>query len=309
MSRTRMMYSAGIPMVGGGDPIPGRVPSTEFAAVFFVDPNRGSDGNPGDNKDQPLATWAKAHSLAPADGGAVIYGFPTKDADEAITITKDNITFINAARGPWRCTIKSTAGIPLTVQGYGFQAYGIQFHGIAAGKEAVRQQENGYRYMDCDFISDASHGMRLFPDNTVNGIAASEGQLYDCWFRDCGDVGLTFENPGSSAGGIGGTGPVGVKVDGGWFDNNTNQDILDVDAVSSNDNCFFRSLVQNCAFTTRNKAVYVRLNNGGANTGVIRRSSFAKDSARLLNTEVLLAAGIVAVELYDATGIVDTSGF
>ena len=308
MSRTRMMYSAGIPMVGGGDPLPGRVPSTEAAAVFFVDPNRGSDGNPGDNKDQPLQTWAKAHSLAPSDGGAVIYGFPTLDADEAITITKDNIAFVNARRGPWRCTIKSTAGIPLTVNGYGFAAYGMQFNGIAAGKESVRQQENGYRYVDCDFISTLSHGMRLFPDNTADGIAASEGQLYDCWFRDCGDVGLTFENPGPAAG-LGGTGPVGVKLDGCWFDNNTNQDILDIDTAGSNDNCFFRSAIQNCKFTTRNKAVYVRLNNGGNNSGFLWRCGFAKDNARLDNTMVLLATAIVAAEIYDATGLVDTSGF
>lgn len=302
MSRTRLMYSAGVPLLGGVDPLPFPQVDRNKQAVFFVDPQYGSDGNPGDDKEIPLQTWAKAHTLAPDRGGALVFGYPTADADEAITITKPYMKFINAGRSEWRCTIKSTAGVPLTIGlgADGFSAYGIQFRGRAALMAGCIVQADGFRFVDCDFTSDLYRGLRLKPAGANDGVG--EGRIVGGFVRDCGGPGVTFENPL-------GIGPTTTTIEGVTFKQNTNEDILDVDAGLGNDNCFDQCEINSCRFASRNKAVYITLTNGGNNRGILDDCFFQKDNARLTNVMVALAAGISAGRIYDSTGLVDTSGF
>lgn len=311
MSKTRMMYSAGVPLLGGGvDPIPFKQASREIPAVFFVDPLNGSDGNPGDNIDQPLLSWGKAHTLAPSTGGFTVYGWPTADSLEDVVITKKNATFINAARGADRCTIKSAAGIALTVQATGFQAYGMQFRSAAAVKAGAILQQDRSKFIDCDFISDLSIGCRLLPDTATAGSTSSEHQFLGCWFRECGGNGFTFENPAPVAG-IGGEGPTGVLLKDCEFWANTSEDIKDVGAGGTTSGAaFFDCIVEHSKFRDRNKAVYITLNTGANNRGLLSNLDFACDLVgRLTNVMVAVSTAIVCEQFYDATGLVNTQGF
>lgn len=227
--------------------------------------------------------------------------------DNNIVVDKSFITLEGVLSGYGRPDIVPTAGTALFVTtGQGIVVRSLRLVGQGIGGSGVIQQANGFTYEDCVIESELNHGMRLFPNLDDDSYTASEGLIKDCYIRDCGAAGLTFENPGP--GDEGGVGPTDVVVQGCRFKGNTAQDILDVYA-GGNDQTFTDCLITQCQFLTdKHGSSWIQLNNGTANTGMLSGNWFA-DHTGLTTTEIELAVGTCFTGNYDTTGIVDGSAF
>jgi hypothetical protein len=323
--------SFGVPQLGT---IPALIPrnpglgaASNSGAVYFVDNVNGTAGATGLDPNNCLNTIQAAVNKAQNSGNTTIYVFgSSSDYDENVVVSVRGVMLVGVSTSCQRVTISPTTGIPLRVRGgltqgssgraHNFSAYNMDFH-AQDGSAAVQQQANRFLLQNCQIASDSGIALRLLPNNLNDSESASEGLVQNCIIRQS-DVGCTFENPGPSAGGTGGTGVTGTIIDNCYFYGNTNQDVKDVDTAGSNDACFGASsaspqeqcFISNCYFGDRAKAVYITLTNGGINCGLISNLRFAMDGAgRLTSTQVAIATAIVATEIYDATGLVDAHAF
>lgn len=280
---------------------------------YYVDGTNGADTNNGLSWDRALATIQAGINKTVSGQGDRVYIAPKATAyAEALSVAaKDYIGLIGVwgARYGWP-DIAPAAAVALTNNNsQGLELARLRLVGAGGSNAAIVQKGNGYWFHHL-VLEAAGDGLQLVPGNTdaAESYTASEGVVEDCWVRNAAQ-GIRFKNPGSGPAGYGGIGPTGVTVRRITFVNITNQDILDEDAASSNDKTFLESEIADCRHLDRNKAVYITLTNGGGNSGLVHGGRFAVDNQRLSNTQVALAAGIVASELHDATGLVDTSAF
>lgn len=332
MSMTNFMNGVaayGIPLMGT---FPAQIPRvglsipTATGAVYFVDNVNGSDSNDGLNVNTAFSTIQKALGKSITDGGTTIYVFETgTDYAENLLVTVKGVTIVGVSTSGNQITNSPASGIPLRVRGgltqgattraHNFSCFNMDFNSQDTSA-ACQQQANRFLYNNCRFESASGIGLRLLPNNLNNSESASEGVIANCTIRQS-SVGMTYENPGPSAGGTGGTGVTGTVLRSCIFYGNANQDIKDVDTAGSNDACFGATgsptencLVTDCDFMDRAKAVYITLTNGGINCGSISNCRFAMDGVgRLTSTQVAIATAVVAYEIYDSTGLVDAHAF
>lgn len=271
------------------------------AKVFYVDASdaAANDDNGGEDLAYPLATIQQAVDNAVSGRGDTIYVMPGS-YQENVSITKDYITLCGSLPGGYaRPDLEGDAGVALTVHAQGFVCQHVRV-AAANGFDGVRQQGNGFIYQDCVFDGDGANDFNLLPDLDDDSYTASEGKIVDCLFRS-GDKGLMFTNPGPGI--EGGVGPTDVKVIGCDFYSHTTNDIDDTDTLGSNDTTFLNCQITNCRFLTVSAAyVYILLTAGGNNTGLISGCVFA--DADVINTQVVIPAGIIQAGNYDQAGFV-----
>lgn len=186
----------GVPVLGGG--LLPQIPAIG-GKVLFVDGTNGADGNPGDSPDQALATIARAHTLCTSGRGDVIVVFPGTYA-ENVVITKNHVTLVSAfaGRSGW-ASIAPTSGVALVVDdASGFTAHRIKFASVAQDSDLVRVEGIGFGFHQCLFegaltMGDAKALLRLWPDAATAAVAASNGIIDDCRFKNSGGLGLVFD--------------------------------------------------------------------------------------------------------------------
>lgn len=282
------------------------VPGTAYAArvtradakIFYVDPAHANanDDNDGNEPNYPLVTIQQAINNAVSGRGDTINVMPGSYA-ENLSITKDYLTIVGALPGGYaRPDVEAASGVTLTVHAQGFVCIHMRF--VAAGAaDGVRQQGNGFAYVDCVFDGDTGNCFNLLPDVADDAWSASEGIIDGCLFRG-GDKGLMFTNPGPPAG----VGPTDNVVQNCRFYGQTTNAIDDTDTAGSNDTTFLDSLIVGCHFLEVGAAyVYIQLDAGGNNSGAIAGCYFA--DADVTNTQVVLPAGILFPGNFDGAGI------
>lgn len=267
--------------------------------VFYVDQNHpdASDSHDGVLPDHPLLTIQEAIDKMVTGRGDVARIMPGS-YDEELVVNKDYITLDGILSGYGRPDVTGLGvGPALIVHGQGFVAQHIRF--AADGNfPAVVQGGNGYLYTDCVFDGDGSDCLNLLPDLDDDSYTASEGQILGNLFRG-GNFGLVFTNPGPGI--EGGVGPTDVLVAGNRFYGQVTSAIDDVDTPGSNDTTFLDCVIAANFFVEVGAAyVYITLDAGGNNTGLICGNWFA--DADVLNTQVVIPAGIQYIGNYDGTG-------
>lgn len=265
--------------------------------VIYVDQNHpeANDNADGTDPRSPKATIQAAINACTSGHGDFIRVMPGSYV-ENLTVTKDFLTIEGIQLGYGRPDIEGDRGVALTVHAEGFVAKGLRF-AAAAAEDAVVQQGNGFFYFDCVFDGDGANDLNLLPDVLDDHWSASEGLILDCLFRG-GLVGIMFTNPGPPAG----VGPTDNRIINCRFYNHTTNDICDLDTPGSNLTCFLDSLIAGCCFLEVGAAyVYIKLDNGASNAGLIAGNFFA--DADVLNTQVVLTAATFFIGNFDGTGI------
>lgn len=280
---------------------------------YYVDGTNGANTNDGLSWAAALATIQAGINKTVGGQGDRVYIAPKATAyAEALSISaKDYIALIGVwgARYGWPDIIPATDVALTNTNSQGLELARLRLVGVGGSNAAIVQKANGYWFHHL-VLEAAGDALQLVAGNTdtADSYTAAEGVVEDSWIRDAAR-GIRFKNPGPGTVGQGGVGPTGVTVRRITFVNITNEDILDEDTGGSNDKTFLGSEIADCRHLDRNKAVYITLTNGGGNSGLVHGGRFAVDDQRLSSTQVALAAGIVASELHDATGLVDTSAF
>jgi hypothetical protein len=151
--------------------LPGLPPTT--GTVFFVcnaTNANGSDGNSGLRPDQPLATIAKAHTLATASKGDQIIVMPGHTeaviAAGTITISKAGVQIIGLGSGRLRPVITYTTavGASFDITGANVLVQNIVFKatGVDAVTAAVNVSAADVTFRDCEFeLADATNQATL----------------------------------------------------------------------------------------------------------------------------------------------------
>lgn len=205
----RLFHSGGVPV--GGD-LFGLVGN---ANVWYVDPNDGSDGNPGQKPGAALATMARAFALAassassgsgttassggyPGGGSDIIVRMPgTESVTSAATVASPNITIVAATCGQQlfgdrlACYTDAdssyTTGPVLDIGFRNVSLYGLSFASRATGAANTK----------------AGSIVRYIADSTVTACQTSGGGQFftvaGCLFRDGASgapVGIFLEGAG-----------------------------------------------------------------------------------------------------------------
>jgi hypothetical protein len=293
-----------------GGPGPSSIPNPSLGGqTFFVDPDKGSDGNFGDSSDSPLATITRANALARDGAGDSVFLFPGT-YDENVVITKDYLALIGCVfAGYARPDITPASGVPLTVQAQGFMSRHCRFAGTAA--DGVVQQGNGFLYTDCVFDGDLTAlkaGLRLRGLAADTHFTASEGLITKNLFR--GSVsGLAFDSA-SAPNGVGSTDNV---VDGNLFYSNTKDITAEKSGAGGVYSCQLTNIINNY-FADKNKAVYIDLltnidGPAASQTGTLMNNYF-NSTAALTNVLIKInGTGFACVAAYSAIGITNASAF
>jgi len=267
--------------------------------VFYVDAEAAtaSDANDGTDPEAPFLTMQAAVDACVSGRGDLIFINPGEYAED-VSVTKNYVSLIGSMEGGYaRPDLVGLAGPSLTVHAQGFVMRHVRVAAIT-GMDAVVQQGNGFKYLDCVFDGDTANDFNLLPDLDNDSYTASEGLIEKCTFR-WGGKGLMFTNPGPGV--EGGISPTDVVVRKCQFYQHTTNDIDDT-YVGGNDTTFYDCLITGCQFLTVSAAyVYILLTAGANNTGMISDCYFA--DADVLNTQVVLPAGIMFVGNFDVTGI------
>lgn len=261
---------------------------------IFVHPSGDNTFN-GRTWANAVATIAAAQTLCTSGRGDTIVIAPHTSAYAAVDITKDYITIDAKVRDSGYARPDITGAMVITGQGF------VMRHARHLGG-ILTIRSNGFYILDCMLEADASDAVLLQGSSTDDGLSASEGKIIGCMIRDSAR-GIRFKN----AGGASGIGPSHVMVMGNVFTNITGEDVLDEDVAGSNDNCFWQCVVDENDHLDQNKAAYITLTAGGANTGKVG-GRFNVNTA-LTSTHVAVASGIDVVRAFDANGLVDTSAF
>ena len=272
--------------------------------AWYVDAaSTAGSGADGVTKATAFTTIAAAITAASADDAIFIY--PGTYA-ENLTVTKDNLSLV--APRAWgnskRVIVQPASGVALTLRGCKrFAARAIRFSGVSG--VGVLSDGEGSLFVDCDFASDTSHGVK-FLSETDTDFTGSGTHFERCLFRGCGGAGIqVFQGTGVALG----LQATNVNVRDCQFYENTDDDVND-DAAGGTQTYYSQWCIEGCKFMTRNKTTYLDLNGGSGSTELLVADCyFAMDSGRLTSTQVQLPAGGVGVALYDATGVVDASAF
>lgn len=266
--------------------------------VFYVDPSHplATDGNDGVDPNAPLDTWAAAYARVVSGRGDMIRVMPGS-YPENIVVAKDFLTIDGILTGYGRPDLEGNAGVALRVHAQGFRMRNVRV-AAAANNVAVSQQGNGFHYENCVFDGDGAPDFILSPEPLDDTWTASEGLLLNNLFRG-GTIGLRFFNPGPPAG----VGPTDVQVLANRFYNHSAGDIDDLDTLGSNDTTFLDSLIAGNFFLEVGAAfVYIKLDEGGNNTGLISANYFA--DVDVTNAQIVIPAGIIQAGNYDQAGLV-----
>jgi hypothetical protein len=295
--------SFGIPQMGEGYNIPNRI-----GIVWFVDGTNGTNGScqtPTDACKTVTLALTKAHS---GTGDTVII-YPGSYV-ENIVVTKDYITLRCAQFGYAKPDVVPTSGLALTVAAQGFQSICMRYAAPATDTDLVRQEGNGFFYIDNVFDGDAAQGnakalLLLKGNDTDDSMTASEGVIQHNLFRGSGGDGIIFDTA-EPAVGVGETDDVVID--------NTFQAIDQV-AIATADTgpgtySIQVSQIIGNYFVDKNKATLIDLttSNGGAasaQTGVIAGNWLSEDT---VNTTVIkmVGTGFTAVgNYYTGTAFVD----
>src|SRR5882672_2201772 len=179
--------SFGIPMVGAGISIPrGGANTRDQGQVWFVDDVNGADGQTGTDPTNALKTIGRALTLANSGTGDTIFVAPGS-YNELVVVTKDYISIIGSIQGGFaRPDIGGAVGVALSVSGQGFVMRHCRV--FATGNaDAVIQTGNGFEYSNCVFDGAAAQAakalLRLLPSSTLTALTASEGQIFNNYFR------------------------------------------------------------------------------------------------------------------------------
>ena len=257
--------------------------------TLYVDPSHvdASDAHDGVDPNHPLVTITNALSKARDGAGDVIVVMPGSYV-ENIVVDKNYVTITGPIEGGYgRPDIEGVAGVALTVHAQGFVANHVRL-AAANGQVGVVQQGNGYKYEDCVFDGDAETCLSLLPDLDDDSYTASEGAIVGSLFRG-GLTGIMFTNPGPGV--EGGVSPTDVQVLGNRFYNLTTNAIADT-YVGGNNTTFLDSLIAGNYFMDVSAAyVYITLNAGANNTGLISGNYIADDD--LIAAQIVVPAGII----------------
>ena len=306
--------SFGIPMVGAGISIPrGGANTRDQGQVWFVDDVNGADGQTGTDPTNALKTIGRALTLAQSGTGDTIFVAPGS-YNELVVVTKDYISIIGSIQGGYeRPDIGGAVGVALTVTGQGFVMRNCRV--FATGNaDAVIQTGNGFEYSNCVFDGAAAQAakalLRLLPSSTLTALTASEGQIFNNYFRGApaAAFAIIFDD---------GAAPVAVGSTDNWiygnrFSQNAGVDIATADSggVGTLYSVQF-VVIQGNLFEDKNKATYLDFTtaNGGAasdQSGTVAGNGFATDT---MTTTKIKAVGTAFTfpGNYDNVGIFDGS--
>jgi len=306
--------SFGIPMVGAGISIPrGGANTRDQGQVWFVDDVNGADGQTGTDPTNALKTIGRALTLANSGTGDTIFVAPGSYT-ELVVVTKDYISIIGSIQGGYeRPDIGGAVGVALTVTGQGFVMRNCRV--FATGNaDAVIQTGNGFEYSNCVFDGAAAQAakalLRLLPSSTLTALTASEGQIFNNYFRGApaAAFAIIFDD---------GAAPVAVGSTDNWiygnrFSQNAGVDIATADSggVGTLYSVQF-VVIQGNLFEDKNKATYLDFTtaNGGAasdQSGTVAGNGFATDT---MTTTKIKAVGTAFTfpGNYDNVGIFDGS--
>src|SRR5882724_5903763 len=267
--------SFGIPLLGGN---PVSVPIGTQGTAWFVDATNGNNGNSGTDPGNAFKTITKAHAVATA--GDTIFIQPGS-YEENVVITKDYISLIGAQLGGYgRPDIGGAVGVALSVSGQGFVARNCRF--FATGNaDAVIQTGNGFEYSNCVFDGAAAQNakalLRLLPSSVNDALTASEGQIFNNYFRGAPALafGIIFDD---------GAAPVAVGSTDNWiygnrFSQNAGVDIATKDSGGA----------------------------AGDQSGTITGNFFAADAITGARV-AMVGTAFTFVGNFDTVGVVDGSG-
>ncbi len=272
--------------------------------TFHVHPD-GNASYSGRTWAEAVPTLAAALALVESGRGDRILVAPSPVGGAAyagaLTVSQNLLTIEAAVPGGYaRPDISGATG--LTITGQGVVLKGLRVVGTAG--DALTINSNGYHVEDCVLEADGNDALVLVPHATDDSLTASEGKILNNLLRDSAQ-GIRFKNPG----GLNGYSPTHVVVDSNRFINVTNEDILDEYTAGANLKTFYDCYVGLNRHLDRNKAVYIDLNGGAENRGLVEGIFAVDDAGTLDGTRIVLAAGIVCGRIYKASGLVDASAF
>jgi hypothetical protein len=279
--------SFGIPMVGVWISIPrGGANTRDQGQVWFVDNVNGADGQTGTDPTNALKTIGRALTLAQSGTGDTIFVAPGSYT-ELVVVTKDYISIIGSIEGGFeRPDIGGAVGVALTVTGQGFVMRNCRVFATGNADAAI-QTGNGFEYSNCVFDGAAAQSakalLRLLPSSTVTALTASEGQIFNNYFRGApaAAFAIIFDD---------GAVPVAVGstdnyIFGNRFSQNAGVDIATADSGGAGTLYSVRFVVIGPfnTFEDKNKATYMDFTtaNGGAasdQSGIIQGNWFALDA-------------------------------
>jgi len=307
--------SFGIPMVGVGTSIPrGGANTRDQGTVWFVDDVNGADGQTGTDPTNALKTIGRALTLANSGTGDTIFVAPGS-YNELVVVTKDYISIIGSIQGGYeRPDIGGAVGVALSVSGQGFVMRNCRV--FATGNaDAVIQTGNGFEYSNCVFDGASAQSakalIRLLPSSVNTALTASEGQIFNNYFRGApaAAFAIIFDD---------GAAPVAVGSTDNWiygnrFSQNAGVDIATADSGGAGTLYSVQfCVIQGNIFEDKNKATYLDFTtaNGGAasdQSGTVAGNGFATDT---MTTTKIKAVGTAFTFMgnYDTVGIFDGSG-
>lgn len=274
--------------------------------IYFVDGDLGNDNFAGTNPAEAFKTIGKALQRVQSGRGDVIWVYPKSSAyAENLVVTQSDLSILSASvhGNSKRVAIAPAAGIALDLGNINrFRMRGIR--GVGTGDVGVLSSAEGALYEDCDFTSDTTHGFQFFGRSSAS-FTGSGTDFVRCLFRECGAQGLSSK---IGVGGAVGLYPTNVNVYGCQFYLNTGADI-------GNDNPggavapFSQWLIHACQFMTVDKAVYLAMSSGSGTTELQISGCWFSENTALTNVKIALPAGASFVGNFQATGVVDGSGF
>jgi len=179
-----MVYSMGIPTVGGGVP-------TTFGNYWFVDSDNGSDGNSGKSADKAFATTDKAITSATTNNHDVVCfsGNSAHVQTDQITLTKNRIHFVGLGGGSryygqrTRITMGVTTGTATAViqnTGVGNTFTNIKFDSSDTLSTSVYAFAEGGEYSqftNCEFYKSTDLDQSAAAELLMNGDSS--------YFKNC----------------------------------------------------------------------------------------------------------------------------
>lgn len=279
------------------------MPDIIVRRTFHVHPD-GDASYSGRTWAEAVPTLAAAQTLAESGRGDRILVAPTEVGGSAyagaLTITKDFLTIEAAVPGGYaRPDISGLTG--LTIEAQGVVLKGLRI--VGTNTYGLKISGNGYHVEDC-VLEAATDALLLQGKADDDNYSASEGKILNNLLRDSAN-GIRFKQASPPSG----IGPTHVLVDGNRFMNITSEDIIDELVSGGNDKTFYDCTIGLNRHQDRNKAVYIDLNAGTANRGLVE-GIFAVDAAGTLdNTRIALATAIVCGRIFKASGLVDASAF
>lgn len=274
-----------------------------------------SDGNSGENWQEPFLTIQKAVDSCVSGRGDIIKIAPGSYAENVVINAKDYITLEGAFHSGYaRPDVVPTSGKALYVEAsQGIVCKHIRFAAPAADTDLVLQEGNGFLFDDCVFDGHATQGnakalVRLKGNASDDSYTASEGVIQNCLFRASGGIGLIFDTGAAPGNGVGCT---DITLLGNKFVANDQQDITTAD-TGSGTYSIQNGLIEKNVFASKNKSVYIDFttSNGGAasdQTGVIAGNWFASDTITTTNV-AMVGTGFTFAGNYTTVGIKDGSG-